>query len=162
MADELNNTTEEARLTEQELAEPEESPKQKKPSQGKYSKAHGRRKEAVARVRLFKGKGEISINGIPSNVYFPSEVEKIKIQKPFVITKTEMAYSATIKVNGSGKNGQLEAVVHGIARALILENPQFRPSLKKAGLLTRDPRVKERRKYGLAQKARKGKQSPKR
>ena len=86
----------------------------------------------------------------------------IKWQKPFIITKSEGQYYATIKVKGSGKSSQLDAVVHGLSRALSLANSDFRPILKKAGLLTRDPRVKERRKYGLAQKARKGKQSPKR
>lgn len=127
-----------------------------------YFVAHGRRKEAVARVRLFKGKGQMIVNEKPIEKYFPGEVAKIKWQKPFVLTKSEGTYFATIKVEGSGKNGQLEAVVHGISRALISVNPDFRPILKKAHLLTRDPRVKERRKYGLAQKARKGKQSPKR
>lgn len=124
--------------------------------------AVGRRKEAVARVRLFKGSGEIIINERPITTYFPGETSKIRWQKPFLLTKAENAYSATIKVAGSGKSGQLDAVIHGLARALSLADTNFRPILKKAGLLTRDPRVKERRKYGLAQKARKGKQSPKR
>ncbi|KKR58649.1 MAG: 30S ribosomal protein S9 [Candidatus Curtissbacteria bacterium GW2011_GWA1_40_47] len=124
--------------------------------------AHGRRKEAAARVRLFKGKGQMIVNEKPIEQYFPGEIAKIKWQRPFVLTKSDGAYFATIKVEGSGKNGQLEAVIHGLSRALILANSDFRPILKKAHLLTRDSRVKERRKYGLAQKARKGKQSPKR
>lgn len=124
--------------------------------------SHGRRKEAVARIRLQKGKGEITINGTPIEKYFPQEVSRVKWLKPFRLTKTEGQYYATIKVTGSGKISQLGAVVHGLSRALILANPKFKPTLKAAGLLTRDPRVKERRKYGRAQKARKGKQSPKR
>jgi len=124
--------------------------------------AHGRRKEAVARVRLFKGKGLMIVNEKPIEQYFPGEVAKIKWQRPFALTRSEGTYFATIKIEGSGKNGQLEAVIHGLSRALVLANPDFRPILKKAHLLTRDSRIKERRKYGLAQKARKGKQSPKR
>ena len=124
--------------------------------------AHGRRKQAVARIRLHKGKGEMTINDSPIDKYFPSEVQKVKWQRPFNITKSEGQYYATIKVSGSGKNSQLDAVIHGLSRALILANPDLRPTLKKAGLLTRDSRVKERHKYGRAQKARKGKQSPKR
>jgi len=127
-----------------------------------YVSTHGRRKEAVARVRLFKGKGQMIVNEKPIEQYFPGEIAKIKWQRPFALTKSEGTYFATVKVKGSGKNGQLEAVIHGLSRALILTNPDFRPILKKAHLLTRDSRVKERRKYGLAQKARKGKQSPKR
>ncbi len=125
--------------------------------------SHGRRKEAVARVRLFSGKGDFTINDIPVEKYFPNATQQSLFLKPFRLTKTEGKYWATIKVNGSGTKGQLDAVVHGLARALNEANKEeFRPILKKAGLLTRDPRVKERRKYGRAQKARKGKQSPKR
>ena len=127
-----------------------------------YSFAHGRRKEAVARVRLFKGKGEITVNSYPIDTYFPQESSKILWQRPFKIAKAEGQYYATIKVSGSGKTSQLQAVIHGLSRALIVADSELRPHLKKAGLLTRDPRVKERRKYGRAQKARKGKQSPKR
>jgi len=124
--------------------------------------AHGRRKEAVARLRLFSGRGETLVNQMPIEEYFQGEVSKAKWQRPFVLTKSEGQYYATIKVDGSGKNSQLDAVIHGLSRALALANSDFRSILKKAHLLTRDPRVKERRKYGLAQKARKGKQSPKR
>jgi small subunit ribosomal protein S9 len=124
--------------------------------------AHGRRKEAVARVKLFKGKGETVVNDKPVEKYFSGKVANVMWQKPLILTKTLGQYFAKIKVKGSGKSGQLDATVHGLSRALILVNSDFRPILKKAGLLTRDPRVKERRKYGLAQKARKGKQSPKR
>lgn len=127
-----------------------------------YVSAHGRRKEASARVRLFKGKGENLINGKPMNEYFPQEVAKLRLNKVWQITKTEGKFYATVTVKGSGKNSQLEAVIHGLARALASTDGQLRTIVKKAGMLTRDARVKERRKYGLAQKARKGKQSPKR
>lgn len=135
-------------------------PKQKNLGIGNIFKAVGRRKEASARVRLQKGKGQFVVNAIPIEQYFPNEA--VRLEKPFKITETQGMYFATIKVEGSGKAGQLDAVIHGISRALIIAQPETRPALKKAGLLTRDPRVKERRKYGRAQKARKGKQSPKR
>lgn len=131
-------------------------------NQKPYIYAHGRRKEAVSRVRLFTGRGETIVNDKPISEYFPSAVFKSLYTKPFNLTKTEDKYYATIKVEGSGKKGQLDAVIHGLANTLIKAKAEFRPILKKAGLLTRDPRVKERRKYGRAQKARKGKQSPKR
>lgn len=129
---------------------------------GNYVSAHGRRKEAVAKIRLFKGKGEFTVNGQPIDNYFPAESSKPIWQKPFVLTKSQGQYYATIKVEGSGKNSQLGAILHGLSRALSVADPQFRPLLKKSGLLTRDARVKERRKFGRAQKARKRKQSPKR
>src|SRR3989344_8404049 len=121
--------------------------------------AVGRRKEASARIRLYKGKGQTLVNSLPIEQYFPRDIEKAQYLKPFLVTKSEGAYYATIKVDGSGKIGQIGAVIHGISRALDKANPGFHTILKKAGLLTRDPRVKERHKYGLAQKARKGKQS---
>lgn len=124
--------------------------------------AHGRRKTAAARVRLYKNKRPIVVNEKPIEDYFPGEVSRKDYLKPFELTQTLGSYSASIKVEGSGRSGQLGAVVHGIANALIVLNPDFKGVLKKAGLTTRDPRAKERRKYGLAQKARKGKQSPKR
>lgn len=125
--------------------------------------AHGRRKEATARVRLIPGKGQTLVNEKPISEYFPGEVSRSDYLKPFLLTQTEDKYYAAIKVRGSGRRGQLAAVVHGISRALNnADEKTFRPILKKAGLLTRDPRIKERRKYGKAQKARKGKQSPKR
>jgi len=124
--------------------------------------AVGRRKEAAARVRLIKDKGQILVNDKPIDQYFPLDVQKSKYLKPFHLTKSENLYHATIKVEGSGKSSQLLAVIHGLSRALNMANSDYHTILKKAGLLSRDPRVKERRKYGLAQKARKGKQSPKR
>ena len=134
----------------------------KKENKNQYTASVGRRKEAIARIRLYQGKGEFMVNGRPIAKYFPLETSKVKWQKPFVLTSTLGKYFAQIKVAGSGKSGQLDAVVHGLARALNIKDTSLRPILKKAHLLTRDPRVKERRKYGLAQKARKGKQSPRR
>lgn len=130
--------------------------------QGEVYYAHGRRKEAVARVRLHKNGGGILVNEKQIEEYFPGEVSKVFYLKPFEVTKTLGKFGATVKVEGSGKSGQLGAVVHGLTNALVAVNPEFKPALRRAGLVTRDPRAKERRKYGLAQKARKRKQSPKR
>jgi small subunit ribosomal protein S9 len=128
-----------------------------------YVFAVGRRKTAVARVRLFSGKGQMMVNEMPAEQYFPGEVAKIALLKPFTVTDTVGKYYATVKVEGGGKSAQLGAVVHGLARALDKENKElYHSSLKKAGLLTRDPRAKERRKPGQMGKARKKKQSPKR
>ncbi len=139
---------------------PEE--KEKKTTNNVVAFSHGRRKEAVARVRLYKNGGTIVVNDKPIEQYFPGEVAKVNYLKPFEVTKTLDIFGATVKVSGSGKSGQLGAVAHGLANALIVVNPEFKPILRKAGLVTRDPRVKERRKFGLAQKARKAKQSPRR
>ncbi len=127
-----------------------------------YYHAHGRRKTAVARVRLFAGTGNITVNEKPIAQYFPAPTEQIIYMAPFVAVDALKKFNATIKVTGSGRSGQLGAVVHGLARALVNFKPEWRPPLKKQGLLTRDPRAKERRKFGLAQKARAKKQSPKR
>lgn len=125
--------------------------------------AVGRRKEAVARVRLFKGQGQMTVNGLPIAQYFKSLVAQKKYQRPFEITKTLKELTGTVKVIGGGYASQLDAVVHGISRALEKTDKEaHRIPLKQAGLLTRDARVKERRKYGLAHKARAKKQSPKR
>lgn len=123
----------------------------------------GRRKTAVARIRLYHGKGETLVNGQPINKYFSGEITKTFYQQPFNLTETLGKYYATIKVVGSGQKAQLGAVIHGLARALDKENKEdFHSLLKKAGLLTRDSRAKERRKVGQMGKARKKKQSPKR
>jgi len=123
----------------------------------------GRRKTAVARVRLYKGKGGILVNGQPIAKYFSNEQAKIFYLKPFQVTDTLDKFHASIKVKGSGMNGQLGAVVHGLARALDKEDKEaYHTLLKKNKLLTRDPRAKERRKVGQMGKARKKKQSPKR
>lgn len=129
----------------------------------KYVYAVGRRKSAVARIRLFYSKGETIVNSQPISKYFSGKISEICYQKPFVATNTLGKYYATIKVEGSGKNGQLQAVMHGLARALDKENKELYHSLlKQNGLLTRDYRAKERRKPGQMGKARKQKQSPKR
>lgn len=125
--------------------------------------AVGRRKEAVARVRLTEGKGQITVNGKPIGEYFSGSTNSKIYQRPFEITNTLGKYMVSVKVEGGGNFSQLGAVVHGIARALSKADSQkLRQLLKKEGLLTRDARVKERRKYGRAGKARARKQSPKR
>jgi small subunit ribosomal protein S9 len=128
-----------------------------------YVFATGGRKTASARIRLFKGKKETMVNNKPIGEYFPGEVAKIIYTKPFQLTNTTGKYYATIRVRGSGKDGQLRAVVHGLARALDKENKElYHQPLKKHKLLTRDDRMKERRKAGQMGRARKKKQSPKR
>lgn len=132
------------------------------PVQNTYISSVGRRKEAVARVRLLKGNGQIIINGKPASEYFNSLLMQKLLVKPFDVSKTSGQFTGTVKVAGGGKESQLDAVILGIARALVKADATLRPSLKKEGYMTRDPRVKERRKFGLAQKARAKKQSPKR
>ena len=134
-----------------------------KSKQNKYTYAAGRRRSASARVRLFKGKGKNEINGMPMEEYFPGKVNTHKWTKPLRLTDTLEKYFVTVRVVGGGKQGQLDAVVHGIAKALNeLNREKFRPVLKSAGLLTRDARVKERRNVDTGGKARRKKQSPKR
>jgi small subunit ribosomal protein S9 len=128
-----------------------------------YQQSVGRRKEAVARVRLFKGQGQLTVNGKPIAEYFKGPVAQKAYQRPFELTHTLGVYTGTVKVEGGGFSSQLGATVLGIARSLQeFDKEKLRPSLKKGGLLTRDPRAKERRKYGLAHAARAKKQSPKR
>lgn len=135
----------------------------KKKSTKKYTYAVGRRRSASARVRLHKGTEQNEVNGMPIGKYFPGKVMADAWESPFEITNTKGKYYVTVKVLGGGKQGQLEAVVHGIARAFAkLDEETFRAPLKKAGLLTRDARIRERRKPGTGGRARKQKQSPKR
>lgn len=122
----------------------------------------GRRKEAIARVRVLEGQGQITINGKPISEIFRGPVFQMTYQKPFELTKTLGKYTATVKVTGGGMSSQLDAVVHGLSRSLAKISPEFRTALKKHRLLTRDPRVRERRKVGLGGRARAQKQSPKR
>lgn len=122
----------------------------------------GRRKEAVARVFLSSGNGQITVNGKAITEYFLGPLLQKLYNKPLDVTKTVGKFAISVKVQGGGQASQLDAVVHGIARAIAKTDPVARTALKKEGLLTRDARVKERRKYGLAQKARAKKQSPKR
>ncbi len=122
----------------------------------------GRRKEAVARVRISLGHGQITVNNKPVSEYFLGPVLQKLYQRPLELTKTIDKYSISIKVKGGGQVSQLLAVIHGISRVIAKQDPNLRTVLKKEGFLTRDARVKERRKYGMAQKARAKKQSPKR
>lgn len=136
--------------------------KSKQTKKRNYTYAVGRRRESVARVRVFKGKDQSQVNGLPIGKYFPGEVAKNAWQKPLVLTDTLEKYYVTVKVAGGGKKGQLGAVVHGMARALCKVNEKNRSPLKAAGLLERDARAKQRRMVGTGGKARRRKQSPKR
>ncbi|MFJ7640741.1 30S ribosomal protein S9 [Peribacillus sp. NPDC097264] len=109
----------------------------------------GRRKSSVARVRLVPGEGRIVINGRDINEYIPFAALREVVNQPLVATETTGNYDVLVNVSGGGYTGQAGAIRHGIARALLHVDPEFRPALKTAGLLTRDPRMKERKKYGL-------------
>ena len=122
----------------------------------------GRRKTSVARVRLVSGNGEIVVNGRSLDQHFGNAVNLAEIMLPFRVTGSEGRYNTTVKVEGGGYQGQAGAIQHGIARALLQSDPDgSRLSLRQAGLLTRDPRMKERKKYGL-KRARKAPQYTKR
>jgi small subunit ribosomal protein S9 len=121
----------------------------------------GRRKNSIARVRLTEGTGKITINGKDIEQYFGMETLKVIVRQPLTVTNTLAKYDVIAKVNGGGFTGQAGAIRHGIARALNEANTEFRPVLKSNGFLTRDPRMKERKKYGL-KKARKAPQFSKR
>ncbi len=108
----------------------------------------GRRKTAVARVRLAAGSGKILINNRPFENYFNTEVLRGMVTQPFTVTQSATKYDTSVHVGGGGPTGQAGAVRHGIARALLVADATLRPTLKAAGLLTRDPRMKERKKYG--------------
>ena len=114
-----------------------------------YFYGTGRRKSSVARVRLYPGSGSVTINGRDIDDYFGLETLKLIINQPFGLTGTEGKFDVVVNVRGGGVSGQAGAVRHGIARALLLADETYRPALKKAGFLTRDPRMKERKKYGL-------------
>ncbi len=110
----------------------------------------GRRKKSIARVRLVPGQGDITINNRSLDDYFGLETLKVIVRQPLVATKTEGKYNVNVNVIGGGFTGQAGAIRHGIARALLeVDSETYRPILKKAGFLTRDPRMKERKKYGL-------------
>ena len=111
--------------------------------------AVGLRKEAVARVRLVAGDGKIVVNKRDLDSYFGLETLKMTVRQPLELTKAAGDMDILISVHGGGLSGQSGAIRHGISRALIKANPELRDSLKKAGFLTRDPRMKERKKYGL-------------
>jgi small subunit ribosomal protein S9 len=126
-----------------------------------YVYGTGRRKEAVARVRLLPGDGSIVVNGKDAAEYFGGTPGLATLHLPFRVTETEGRYSASVLVAGGGFTGQAGAIRHGIARALLSAHPDARGALRAAGLLTRDPRAKERKKNGL-KRARKAPQDPKR
>lgn len=109
----------------------------------------GRRKHSIARVRLVPGEGRILINKRDINEYFGMETLKLIVNQPLQLTGTIASYDVLVNANGGGISGQAGAIRHGISRALLKVDPEFRASLKKAGFLTRDPRMKERKKYGL-------------
>jgi small subunit ribosomal protein S9 len=121
----------------------------------------GRRKRAVARVNLRTGTGTITVNKRPVAEYFPSETHRMILTEPLRITETAETYDVDCRIDGGGISGQAGALRHAIARALIAVDPEMRPTLKKAGFLTRDDRKKESKKYGL-KKARKAPQYSKR
>ena len=121
----------------------------------------GRRKKSIARVRLAEGKGEITVNGKPLDEYFGTEILKVIVKQPLSVTNTTDKYDIICKVEGGGYTGQAGAIRHGISRALLEANSEYRAILKSNGFLTRDPRMKERKKYGL-KKARKAPQFSKR
>ena len=121
----------------------------------------GRRKSSIARVYLVPGNGKITINKKDMDQYFGLETLKIIVRQPLEATNTLDKYDVLVNVRGSGFTGQAGAIRHGIARALLNVDADFRPTLKKAGFLTRDPRMKERKKYGL-KKARRAPQFSKR
>ncbi len=121
----------------------------------------GRRKTAIARVRLLTGEGEVVVNGRSLEEHFGNAVDLQDILMPFRVTGTEGKFNAMIKVHGGGHHGQAGAIRHGIARAILQSDPESRASLRQAGLLSRDPRMKERKKYGL-KRARKAPQFTKR
>ena len=109
----------------------------------------GRRKKSIARVYLTPGKGNIVINKRSIDEYFGLETLKVVVKQPLVLTETADKYDVIVNVHGGGYTGQAGAIRHGIARALLTVDADYRPVLKKAGYLTRDPRMKERKKYGL-------------
>ena len=122
----------------------------------------GRRKKSIARVRLIpEGSGKITVNGKELNEYFDLETLKIIVRQPLTVTGTENKFDVIANVYGGGSTGQAGAIRHGIARAMVMYDEALKPEIKKAGYLTRDPRMKERKKYGL-KKARRAPQFSKR
>lgn len=114
-----------------------------------YFYGTGRRKSSVARVRVYNGTGKITINNRDIDDYFGLETLKVIVRQPLALTNNADKFDIVCRVEGGGVTGQAGAIRHGIARALLLADAELRPELKKAGFLTRDPRMKERKKYGL-------------
>jgi len=126
-----------------------------------YYRGTGKRKCAIAQVKIFSGSGEIIVNGKSYKDVFTRLEHQRVIGRPFVVTNTVDKFNVEVKVIGGGINGQVEAIRHGISRALVVSNEQYKPLLRQEGLMTRDARVKERKKYGL-KRARKAPQYTKR
>ncbi len=114
-----------------------------------YFYGTGRRKSSVARVRVYQGTGSITINGRDIEEYFGLDTLKLIVRQPLALTETEGKFDIVCTVQGGGVTGQAGAIRHGLSRALLQYDAELRPALKKAGFLTRDPRMKERKKYGL-------------
>lgn len=114
-----------------------------------YYYGTGRRKHSVARVRVYEGTGKITINGRDIDDYFGLETLKLIVRQPYAVTGTNDKFDIVCTVKGGGVTGQAGAIRHGLSRALLQYDPELRPTLKKEGFLTRDPRMKERKKYGL-------------
>ena len=133
----------------------------KKLAEDNFYYGTGRRKCSVARVRLYPGAGSVTVNDKPLEEVLPRITHTVHVLKPFQVTETEGRFDARIKVEGGGLSGWAGAITHGIARALVAFDENLRKPLRQAGLLTRDPRVKERKKYGL-KRARKAPQFTKR
>ncbi|MEN8253011.1 MAG: 30S ribosomal protein S9 [Patescibacteria group bacterium] len=130
---------------------------------GNYIEGIGRRKVATARVRIYEGGGDFIVNDMAAGKYFANISDaQVLYLKPFDLTGTKGKFAVTVKVSGSGIRAQLDAVIHGLSRALVKYDPEFKILLKKESLLTRDDRMKESRKVGTGGKARRKRQSPKR
>ena len=114
-----------------------------------YFYGTGRRKHSVARVRVYNGTGKVTINGRDIEDYFGLDTLKLLVRSPLVLTETDGKFDVVVNVIGGGCSGQAGAIRHGLSRALLQYDPALRPALKRAGFLTRDPRMKERKKYGL-------------
>lgn len=121
----------------------------------------GRRKRSVARVRFHEGSGQVTLNGKPLETYFPSMATRMRVMEPLSLTQTQGRYDIDASLDGGGTTGQADALRLGISRALVELDPELRPTLKKAGMLTRDSRIVESKKYGL-RKARRAPQYTKR
>jgi small subunit ribosomal protein S9 len=130
---------------------------------GTYIEGIGRRKTAIARVRIYPGGGDLLVNGQAMGQYFGGIYNASQLYlQPFRATDTATQFAVSAKISGSGIHAQLEALIHGISRALVAHNPDYRLALKELGFLTRDDRMKETRKIGTGGKARRKRQSPKR
>jgi small subunit ribosomal protein S9 len=138
-------------------------PKTKTEVKEKYILTVGRRKESTARVRLYVGKGETTVNGKAISQYFPGATSAALYSRPLTLIEKTGKYYATVVCAGGGNQGQLEATIHGLARGLSKADPEkFKPVMKKNGLLTRDSRTRQRRMVGMGGKSRRKKSSPKR